>query len=216
MQKMPSKTSRNKRPSRKIYKGIVHACRKLQDPVLAYGMSEFKLAGDQRISLKEAKALINEYFTAFPKIGTILNYFGNFGVTKGYIQTIWPFFRKRKFSEWKYIRPHIIEAHTSGVQYNPTLGSIERASKNMPIQGCGADMTKLATVLIRWFLNEQALNEDIKLVIQVHDQNSTIAKEEISGWWAKELTQLMEEASYFIIPNGLLKSDTNITARWSK
>ena len=32
------------------------------------------------------------------------------------------------------------------------LGSIERASKNTPIQGASADMTKLALVMMRRFI----------------------------------------------------------------
>jgi len=183
---------------------------------LAYGMSEFKLAGDQKITLKEAKSLIKEYFTAFPSIGTLLNYFGNYGTRLGYIQTIWPFFRKRKYPDWKYMETYTIDAHQSKVDYNPILGSIERASKNHPIQGTGADMTKLSLVLIRWFLNDNSLNEQVKLVMQVHDQNTTIAEETIAQWWSEQMTILMEQAAYMIIPTGLLKSETNITDRWSK
>lgn len=183
---------------------------------LAYGMSEFKLAGDQKISLQEARNLISEYFSTFPKISSLLNYLGRFGVEKGYIQTIWPYFRKRYFPEWHSVPKWKIDAHRQKIEYDPTLGSIERASKNMPIQGTAADITKYSSVLIRKFINENGLRDKIKFVVQVHDQNTTICTEDIAEWWKEEMTKLMEKAALYIIPNGLLKADTNISDVWTK
>lgn len=183
---------------------------------LAYGMSAFKLAATLNITVKEAESLIVDYFRAFPKIGSILNYLGRFGVTNGYIQTIAPFFRKRYYPEWKGIPEYIIEAHVSGTEYNPTLGKIERASKNQPIQGTSADIAKLSMVLIRWFIRDNNMWKLIYLVAQVHDQDTTIAHNSVAEKWKVKMTKLMEQAAFFIIPNGLLTSDTNITARWSK
>lgn len=114
-----------------IHKGVVHANRKLLDYPLAYGMSEFKLASTLRISVSEAKQLIKDYFKAFPGIGKLLDYLGRFGVEKGFIQTIFPYYRKRWFPNWKfYIR--YIDAHLSQVKFHGGLGEIERASKNQP------------------------------------------------------------------------------------
>jgi hypothetical protein len=98
---------------------------------LAYGMSEFKLAGDLGISIREAKNLIDQYFSAFPNIEALLEWLGRFGVENGYIMTLAPFNRKRYFPFWEYHREYVHE-HINGIRYNPTLGEIERASKNMP------------------------------------------------------------------------------------
>ena len=98
---------------------------------LAYGMSEFKLASTLRIPVPEAKQLIKDYFKAFPGIGKLLDYLGRFGVEKGYIQTIFPLYRRRWFPYWKHYR-RFIDAHLQGAQYHGGLGEIERASKNQP------------------------------------------------------------------------------------
>ena len=50
----------------------------------------------------------------------------------------------------------------------------------------------------------------------VHDQIDTICKEEVADAWAIKMTELMEKAAKIIIPNGLLKADTNISAVWQK
>ena len=96
------------------------------------------------------------------------------------------------------------------------MGMIERASKNTPIQGASADMTKLALVKIHNYIKDNNLQNQIKIVMTVHDQIDTICKEEISEEWAKTMTKLMEEAAMTIVTNGLLKADTNISKTWEK
>jgi DNA polymerase-1 len=182
---------------------------------LAYGMSQFKLASTLHISVQEAVKLIDDYFKAFPGIGGLLNYLGAFGVSRGYIQTIWPFYRRRWFPYWRhYIR--FVDSHLMGSQYHPGLGEIERASKNMPIQGTSADITKVALCLLYWYIHENNLEDRVYLSMQVHDQVDTCVRNDYTEEWKSILTQLMEEAAAFIIPTGILKADTTITERWSK
>lgn len=182
---------------------------------LAYGMSHFKLAGTLRISVSDAKQLIVDYFKAFPGIGQLLDFLGRFGVEKGYIQTIYPFYRKRYFPFWKFYKEYV-DLHISGVQYHGSLGEIERASKNMPIQGSSADMAKVAVCLVYWFIHDNKLEDKVRLVMQVHDQVDTIAVADFATTWAPILTQLMEAAAAVVIPTGILKAETTITERWSK
>lgn len=182
---------------------------------LAYGMTEIKLAGELGISVKEAMALIKEYFSAFPSIRATLEFLGNFGLQNGYIMTLAPFFRKRWFPYWSQWRNYI-EPHMMGVKYVPTLGEIERASKNAPIQGSSADITKCAMVLIRNHIRDNNLWDMIKLRAQVHDQVTTTSKKTMSKEWRSTMDQLMVEAAKIVIPTGILKAETNITPYWTK
>jgi len=170
---------------------------------LAYGMSEFKLADTLSITVEEAKEMINKYFTVFPSIKKFLKQLGNFGKENGYIRTYAPYKRIRWFENWE----------TSKYDFK-VLGSIERASKNTPIQGTGADMTKLALTKVRNAIRKH--DYPVKLVMTVHDQIDTICKEEFAEEWSSILKELMEESALHIIDNGLLKSDTNITKEWQK
>lgn len=182
---------------------------------LAYGMSEFKLSAETRSTLPEARALISDYFKTFPTIGNTLKFLGDFGVKNGYIQTIFPYFRKRWFPFWKFARGRIA-AHLSKTQYDATLGSIERASKNQPIQGTAADMMKTAMVMVREYIYNNNLQDKIRIVAQVHDQLTTICKKEVAEDWKDTLDSLMREAAKVFIPSGILKADTNITKVWTK
>lgn len=183
---------------------------------LAYGMTEYKLAGDVGIPVPAARRMIGDYFSAFPKIGGLLNHFASFAVKHGYIQTIWPFYRKRFFPEWNEVTELEKEMHIKGIKMDWRLAAIERAAKNMPIQGTSGDMAKLSVCMIRWYLHEKGLQDTIFQVMQVHDQNDTITNDELAEWWKPELKRIMEEAAYFLIPNGLVKSDVSITQSWSK
>ena len=100
---------------------------------LAYGMGPNKLADTLNIDLEGAKKLIERYFKEFPAIKGFLDKLGNFGKKFGYIKTFPPYNRKRWFSNWY---PKIWNSKSSSME----LGSIERASKNTPIQGASADI----------------------------------------------------------------------------
>lgn len=172
---------------------------------LAYGMGPHKLADTLDISIKEASELIDKYFTTFPNIKAFLEMLGRFGKMNGYIRTFKPFKRKRFFDYW------------DGRNTPPKeMGMIERASKNTPIQGASADMTKLALVKIHNYIKDNNLRDRVKIVMTVHDQIDTICKENIADEWAETMTNLMEAAALTIVTNGLLKADTNISKTWEK
>lgn len=175
---------------------------------LAYGMGPFKLADTLNINKKEAEELIEKYFSAFPNIKDFLDKLGRYGKHNGYITTMPPFKRRRWFDSWY---PKIWNDRTMMGE----LGSIERASKNTPIQGSSADMTKLALIYIYDEIQTNWKN-DVKIVMTVHDQIDTICKKERSEEWATTMTALMEKAAMKIVKNGLLKADTNISETWEK
>ena len=174
---------------------------------LAYGMGPKKLSETINCDVKEAKELIAKYFKAFPKIQSFLDRLGEFGKKHGYIETFPPFKRKRWFTSWT---PKMYNDRDSFME----LGSIERASKNTPIQGSSADMTKLALVLLHRHIKKE--NLPVKIVMTVHDQIDTICPKDYAQEWSKQMTDIMEQAANIIIKNGLLKAETTITNVWSK
>ena len=174
---------------------------------LAYGMGPNKLADTLDISVDEASLLIEKYFEAFPAIGGFLNKLASFGKKFGYIKTFPPYNRRRWFTTWY---PNIWNSKADKRE----LGSIERASKNTPIQGASADMTKLALHLIREHLKKT--KAPVKMVMTVHDQIDTICHIDYAEKWVTDMTSLMEKAALAVVTNGLLKADTNISKSWEK
>tara|TARA_R110000787_G_scaffold21081_5_gene62672 strand:+ start:351 stop:2252 length:1902 start_codon:yes stop_codon:yes gene_type:complete len=174
---------------------------------LAYGMGPNKLSDTLNISIDDAKLLINKYFEAFPSIKGFLDKLGNFGKKYGYIKTFPPYNRKRWFTNWY---PKIWDNKSSMME----LGSIERASKNTPIQGASADMTKKALILMRDYINTYSF--PVKLVMTVHDQIDTICRNDQVKNWTIIMKQLMEEAALEIVTNGLLKAEVTVSTCWEK
>lgn len=165
-------------------------------------MSAYKLSDTLEIPIHEADSLIDEYFKAFPAIKAFLQFLGDYGTQHGYIHTYAPYRRTRWFE-----------------YFSPTMsfkerGKIERASKNTPIQGSGADMVKEALVQIRREIKDNQL--PVRLVMTVHDQIDTECLRSYSEEWASKLTDIMEEVALPIVPGNLLKVDTNITELWKK
>jgi len=75
-------------------------------------------------------------------------------------------------------------------------------------------MTKLAMIYIRDAIKEA--NWPVKMVMTVHDQIDTICHKDRAKDWQTRMTYLMEKAALVIVKNGLLKSETEITDKWSK
>jgi DNA polymerase-1 len=174
---------------------------------LAYGMGAPKLADTLQITKKDAEQLIKDYFTAFPSIKGFLDKLANFGKTFGYIKTFPPYNRRRWFVNWF---PKMYNSRENAQE----LSSIERASKNSPIQGGSADMVKKALILIRNEIRDN--NLPVKLVMTVHDQIDTICKNEYIPHWEKTIKALMEEAAKEVVTNGLLKAEVTVSKCWEK
>jgi DNA polymerase-1 len=166
-------------------------------------MSAMKLSSKLMIPIEEAEKLIKSYFKVFPAIKRYLDGSGTFGKQKGYIRTLYPWGRIRWFDLWE---PNMSDYST--------LGSIERESKNTPIQGAGADMTKYALIQIRNYIRDN--KAPVKLVMQVHDQIDTICPSEYASTWKPIMKELMEKAALLTIPSGLLKADVNTSLVWEK
>lgn len=173
---------------------------------LAYGMSKFKLSDTLQIPVDDAEALINQYFTEFPKIGGFLNTLGNYGKQHGFIRTFKPYRRIRWFENW--------HNGMSPKKDFKELGAIERASKNTPIQGTGADMIKLSMVKIRDYIENH--NFPAYMVTQVHDEIGVEVRDDVAEEWASIQCKLMREAGEAIIPDFPMGVDYTITKEWSK
>ena len=174
---------------------------------LAYGMGPNKLADTLNITIDDAKLLIEKYFEAFPSIKGFLDKLGNYGKKYGYIKTFPPYNRKRWFTNWY---PKMYEHKSMSME----LGTIERASKNTPIQGASADMTKKALVLMREYI--QTVGVPVKLVMTVHDQIDTICHNDYVKTWTYVMKKIMEDAALEIVTNGLLKAEVTVSSCWEK
>ncbi|MBM7870157.1 DNA polymerase-1 [Clostridium pascui] len=120
---------------------------------IVYGIGDFSLAQDLKISRKEAKAYIDAYFDRYPKVKEYMD------------KTIQQAHREMYVTTILNRRRHIPEIADSKKMIK-ALG--ERLAMNTPIQGSAADIIKMAMVKVYNSLKENKLKS--KLILQVHDE----------------------------------------------
>jgi DNA polymerase-1 len=120
---------------------------------LVYGLSEYGLAKQLRISNAEAKQLMADYFARFGGVKRYLASVVDQAKTKGF--TVTTFGRRRPFDD---LNSKIFQVRENA----------RRAALNAPIQGTAADIMKLAMNAIDQKMQESGLKS--RMLLQVHDE----------------------------------------------
>ncbi len=120
---------------------------------LVYGLSEYGLAKQLRISNAEAKQLMSDYFARFGGVRRYLAQVVDEAKLNGF--TVTTFGRRRPFDDLKSSIFQVREA-------------ARRAALNAPIQGTAADIMKLAMTRIDRKMKESGLKS--RILLQVHDE----------------------------------------------
>jgi len=76
----------------------------------------------------------------------------------------------------------------------------ERAAINFPIQGLAADIIKTAMIKINNFLQKENAINDIRLILQIHDELIFEVKENKVEWTINNLLPLMEQNEFLSVP----------------
>ncbi len=150
---------------------------------IVYGIGEYSLSQDLKISVKEAKAYIESYLEKYSGVKTYMDDIKKFARDNGYVKTM--------MNRIRYI-PEITSQNFNTRSFG------ERVALNTPIQGSAADIIKLAMVKIYNRLKAEGLKS--KLILQVHDEliieTWINEKEQVS----KILREEMENAANLLVP----------------
>lgn len=161
---------------------------------IVYGISDFSLAQDLKISKKEAKSYIDTYFERYPNVKKYLKDIVEQGQKDTFVSTI--------MNRIRYI-PEINASNKMVKSFG------ERLAMNTPIQGSAADLIKLAMVNVYKRLN--ALKLKSKLILQVHDELIlNVYKDELNE--VEEIVKSeMEKVKELKVP---LEVDINVGDTW--
>lgn len=120
---------------------------------IIYGISEYGLAKNIKVSPKEAAGYIDSYFNEYPEIKGYMNALIASAKDKGYAETM--------MGRRRYIR------ELQSQNYNLRQFG-ERVAMNMPLQGSAADIIKVAMINVFSRLKKEGLKSE--LILQVHDE----------------------------------------------
>ena len=174
---------------------------------LAYGMSKFKLSNNLQITVDDAEKIIKKFFSAVPNVEVFLNTLSKLGTSRGYIRSGQPYKRIRFFPEWK-------KSMIGDKKYASILSSIERKSKNMPIQATNGNVIKKALILIQNEIDKN--NYPVNILLSVYDEIQTECREDFAAEWVVILEKLMIEAGKESIKTIPIKCDCSISDYWTK
>jgi DNA polymerase-1 len=148
-----------------------------------YGLSSFGLSERVDMTRAEASEFIKKYFKAFSAVDTYLKQVVSETRTNGYTHN--ELGRKRYFPE----------INSSQFQVR---AAAERAAINMPMQSLAADIFKISMNKIEEDIGLQ--KEDIKLLLQVHDELVFEIKEAEVKEYAVRIKKIMENAYKLKVP----------------
>jgi DNA polymerase-1 len=161
---------------------------------LMYGMGEFSLSQDLKVSRKRAAEYIEGYLGRYPKVREYMRGAVAFAKENGYAVTALG--RRRETPQLK-----------SGNFNERAFG--ERIAMNAPIQGLAADIIKLA--MVRVFREMKRMGLASRLILQVHDEIIVEAKTGEADTVQKIVRAEMENALAMDAP---LKADIHTGKSW--
>ncbi len=151
---------------------------------ILYGLGDKNLANYMGVTLEEAKKFKTEFFSKFFGLKNFLEYSLEKAKELGYAETI---FGRKRFLP-------LLGA------YNQQGKEQERAAINMPIQGLAADLMKKTMIEIDKYLKENQLKDEIKLIIQIHDELIFEGKKEIINKVKDKLIEIAENIHPLNVP----------------
>lgn len=122
---------------------------------ILYGMGVSALQKNLGTDRKTAQTFYNKYFESYPGLAKYVDHIKKETAIKKYTETI--FGRRRYFEGFNSPLPFI-------------RAQAERMAINAPIQGSQADLIKLAMVKIDDYLKKEKMTDQVKLILQIHDE----------------------------------------------
>lgn len=150
---------------------------------IIYGISEYGLAKQLKISNAKAKEYITSYFETYPEVKEYMDNNVDFALKNGYAKTI--------LNRKRYIRELLSPSYMVR-----EFG--KRIAMNMPLQGSSADIIKLAMINVSNRLKKENLKS--QLILQVHDELIIDAFKSESEMVKTILKEEMENAVELSVP----------------
>ena len=120
---------------------------------IIYGISDWGLADQVGMSMKDAKLMIERFYETYPEVNDYFRQVVAEVTEKNYVTTL--------LGRRRYLR----EVNDTNYQVREFA---RRAAMNAPIQGTAADLIKVAMIAVDKALSEKNLKT--KLILQIHDE----------------------------------------------
>jgi DNA polymerase-1 len=161
---------------------------------IVYGISDFSLAQDIRVTKAQAKQYIDSYLARYSGVAKYMKEVVEKATENGYVTTL--------LNRRRYL-PELASSNFITRSFG------QRVALNTPIQGTAADIIKIAMVNTRKALLKSGLKA--RLILQVHDELIVECKEQDKLAVCKILEEEMSHAATLAVE---LKVDAHCGKTW--
>lgn len=188
-------------PEKEVDKGMRSAAKVINFGIL-YGMGVNALKANLGTDRAEAQDFYNNYFATFTGLANYIERMKAEAARQGYTETL--FGRRRYFTGFKSPLPYV-------------RAQAERMAINAPIQGTQADLIKIAMKTINDEIAREKKQDEIRMILQVHDELVFEVRKELVAASAKKFKKIMET----VIPEEKLKgvpvvAEANVGDNWGE
>lgn len=163
---------------------------------IIYGKTAFGLSKELKISRKDAEDYINRYFEQYPMVAELEREIVHKAEETGYAET---YFKRRREIEGIHSRNKNIKSQA------------ERMAVNTVIQGTAAEIIKKVMIELYKIFKDK---DDIKLLLQVHDELIFEIKEDKAEEYKKIIEDIMKNSVKF--KNVELEVNSSIGDNWAE
>ena len=168
---------------------------------ILYGTGVMAFSENAGLTLKEGKAVLKAYGETFPELIDFFNKSGQDALRDNYVRE--PFYKRVRF----FNKPK------NGIEASHN----KNAAMNYKPQAANGSITKHAMCIIKKHIEDNGLDAMVKILLAVHDEVITeVLEASFAKEWAVTQTRLMEQATWFAIPDKALKAETDILEHWTK
>ncbi|MEA2064853.1 MAG: DNA polymerase I [Patescibacteria group bacterium] len=150
-----------------------------------YGQGPRGLSQAAGISYERAREFIEIYFNVYSGVKNFIDRIIEIAREKGYAETL---FKRRRY---------LPDINSTMIQIKKAA---ERMAVNAPIQGTAADMIKIAMIEVQNFIDKNCEKDEIKMLLQVHDELIFEVKEKSLGNLTNKIRKIMESVVKLKVP----------------
>lgn len=165
---------------------------------ILYGQGAHGLSQTAGIPYARAKEFIDSYFSVYDGVKEYIEKTLEQAKIDGFVKTL--FGRKR----------YLPEINSSMVMVRK---GAERMAINTPIQGTAADMIKTAMIQIQVLIKKNFKNNEIRMLLQVHDELIFEVKDNLATEIAPQIKKIMENVIKLTVP---IVVDVKVGKSWGE
>ena len=167
---------------------------------LLYGTGVVNFSENNGVTRAEGKILMDTYYATFPELAKFFKETGEMAIKRRYVRE--PYFGRTRF----FSKP------TNGME----VSHLKNAAMNYKPQSVNGTIMKIALILVMAYIEDNKLEDKVKILLAVHDQLVTEVTDDYTDTWKIKQTELLEQAALYAIKAGTLKAESEVLNHWKK